>query len=200
MAEPRPDVDLFCEDLGHEVVVGALVRRIARDVGTAVDLRIQSAAGGVGRAVSELKAWQRWRAQGGFSPALLVVVLDANSVGAARRHSEIERVLDRSYFREVVIGTPDPYIERWLMADPTGFKRVLGVVPGREPSGADKARYKTHLTDVVMNAGHHVLTTVVEDFGPDLVAEMDLYRAGKQQPELGRFTQGLKASLTRLIG
>jgi hypothetical protein len=59
MAE-RLVLDLFCEDSGHEVFVTNLVRVMARSLTVPEPLvKPISARGGHGRAISELKAWQR---------------------------------------------------------------------------------------------------------------------------------------------
>lgn len=198
MAEVITDVDLFCEDVGHEVVVGALLRRVAAECGVSVDIHTRSARGGVGRALTELKTWQRLR-KGGvhFAPDLLVVALDANSKGVGARLKEVEKIVDRQYFLNVVCACPDPYIERWLLADEGAVHRVLDVSPGSAPDGASKARYKTHLRDVIERSGNLVLTTAVQDYGPELVEAMDLYRVSKLCPELGQFLTQTRAAFTR---
>ena len=54
MSDPLA-VDLFVEDLAHEVFVGALVERIAREEEVALSLQARSARGGHPRAL-ETKA------------------------------------------------------------------------------------------------------------------------------------------------
>ena len=50
-----PEVLLFGEDHGHEVVVGNLTQRLATEAGVALQVRTRSATGGHGRMLSELR-------------------------------------------------------------------------------------------------------------------------------------------------
>ncbi len=51
--------DLFVEDLAHEVFVGALARRIAREEQVVLSVQARSARGGHPRALEEFGAYQR---------------------------------------------------------------------------------------------------------------------------------------------
>ncbi len=57
MSEPLV-VDLFVEDRAHEVFVGALTNRIAREEQVALILQARSARGGHPRALGEFGAYQ----------------------------------------------------------------------------------------------------------------------------------------------
>jgi hypothetical protein len=70
MAE-RLVLDLFCEDNDHEVFVINLVRTMARELAVAEPrVRIISARGGHGKALTELKTWQRGLLKGPFPEAM----------------------------------------------------------------------------------------------------------------------------------
>ena len=58
MAEKR-HIDLFCEDLGHELFVRALVSRLSREVGVSIKISSRSVRGGHGRAISDFVKWQQ---------------------------------------------------------------------------------------------------------------------------------------------
>ena len=51
-------VDLFVEDLAHEVFVGALANRIAREEQVALSLQARSARGGHPRALQEFGTYE----------------------------------------------------------------------------------------------------------------------------------------------
>ena len=50
------EIALFVEDHAHRVIVGALVDRVAQEIGVAVHLQWRSATGGHGRSSSNLNA------------------------------------------------------------------------------------------------------------------------------------------------
>ena len=188
--------DLFCEDSGHEQFVGALVRRLAREEECEVILTSQSTRGGHGRAIAELKVWQRLVTMSGrvSVPDLLIVVIDANCEGWAQAQRRTAEAVDREAFPRVIIGSPDPHVERWCIADPEGFAKVVGRPPKRDPGKCDRDRYKDLLRQSIQAAHQPILTNEME-FAPDLVKEMDLFRAGKNQPSLKHFVDELRAAL-----
>lgn len=186
--------DLFCEDLGHENFTRALAARLCEELGVAARVLPRNARGGLGRAVQELRAWQRGIERLDAPRGdLLVVVLDANQMGSAAREREIESVLRRDLFPAVAIGCPDPYVERWYYSDPQAWRRAIGAaVPAVSPS--DRTGYERLLDQAIRDGGQLVLNDY-SDFAVEVVQEMDHFRAGKSQPSLGRFVDQLRAGL-----
>jgi hypothetical protein len=194
-----PSVDLFAEDRAHEAFISALVRRVFAEAGCSLELQARSAVGGHGRAITELKNYQRIlskRLLGLSKPDLVVVAIDANCRRFVDARSEVRAALDRTAAGEAVIACPDPHIERWFFADPAAFERAVGVyqAPGRKK--CDRDRYKRMLRDAVDRAGHPPTLGGVE-FANDVVREMDLYRAGGNEPSLGALIDGLRAFARR---
>lgn len=187
-------VDLFGEDAAHEDCGRALIGRVAAEEDVEVAVRAVSARFGIGRVKRELSAFQATVARvPGSQPDLLVVLADANRVGAPARRKEIEDALDPAVFPSIVVGTPDPYVERWLMADPPSFREQFGVQPSISRT-SDRHVWKRRLVSALEDAGQIVLQGGAE-FAPDIVAAMDLYRAGRTVPSLGAFIADLRAAI-----
>ncbi len=199
MADRPPRVDLYCEDLGHELFVRALLRRLAREEGIRISLRTRNGRGGHGRAISEFTAWQRTvsRQQAAGRPALLILVIDGNCRTWGEAHKTLTKEVDSAVFPSFVVGCPDPHIERWCLADPVAFGKVVGISPMADPGKCERDLYKTHLRQSISRGGQAILTDAME-FAPDLVAAMDFYRAGKNQRSLRLFIEELKKSLRTL--
>ena len=115
-------------------------------------------------------------------PDLLVVLADANDIGPAARRQELDAVIDHMLFPEVVIGTPDPYVERWLLADPVSFAELFGAEPDNR-GARDREAWKTRLERVLRDAGEVVIHGGAE-FATEIFDVMDFYRAGRQAGEL----------------
>lgn len=191
----RVRVDLFCEDLGHEQFCRALISRLARQEGVGLSLSVQSGRGGAGRALQELKAWQRAaRKLAPEGPDLLVVVLDANCEGWNAARNAVAKTVDASIFPRSVVGCPDPHIERWCIADPPTFRTVVGGDAPADPGKCEKNLYKRLLREAIERAGQVVLGDGME-FAPDLVEAMDLYRAARAQQSLRNFVDELTGAL-----
>jgi len=101
MSEVPVTLDLFVEDAGHQLLIEALIRRVARDEAIAIVPRTQSARGGHGRVLVELELSFKLRAQ---PSDLLVVAIDANCKGwnkgegrdrGAHSSREVSRHCDR---------------------------------------------------------------------------------------------------------
>lgn len=198
MAE-RPRIALFCEDRGHEQFVRALVERLAREAGLRPILQAPSARGGHARALEEFRIWQRsfLRETGHGLPDLLVLCIDANCTTWNEARREIEEAIDEAVIPHHVVGCPDPHVERWYIADPACFERLVGAQPGRDREKCERHFYK-RLVEAAVVAGGTPLLTGIADLAPDLVAGMDPYRAGKNQPSLGHFIAALRGALRRI--
>jgi len=198
MAEPVL-VDLYCEDHGHERFAKALLSRLASESVVALEFRSQSSRGGHGKALSEFKAWQQAVRSGFYDrrPALLVIMIDANRRGWHAMRGDIERSVDPALFPFVVIGCPDPHVERWYMADPQSFAEAIGRPPPPDPGTRERHVYKRLLREAIESAGQPILTDPTE-YADDIVTVMDLFRAEQQQPSLGGFVTDLRAAFRRL--
>jgi hypothetical protein len=197
----RPRVDLYCEDSGHEQFTRALLNRVGQDLSLRLDIRTAVARGGHGAALTEFKLWQRAVVSGrGIHheiPDLLVLVIDANSDGWAPMHRELEQSIDRSVFPRHAVGCPDPHVERWCFADPTAIHKVLGIAAPADPDKRERQFYKQLLRQTILAAEQPILTSEME-YAPDLVAHMDLFRAGKNQPSLKHFVDEIRGALQDL--
>lgn len=190
---------LFCEDRDHEQFIRALVSRFAREVGIRPVIHAPSARGGEGKAISEFKLWQRAfvRGEAQGTPDLLVLAIDGNCKGWKQARSELEAAVDGSKIPNHVIACPDPHIERWYIADPKAFERVVGALPRADQEKCERGFYKRLVEEAAERAGTPLLTGTA-DLAPDLVDGLDLYRAAKNQPSLGHFLKGLRAALRQL--
>lgn len=196
----RVRVSIFCEDRGHEQFVRPLVERLAREIGGRVATTIQNARGGRSRALAEFQAWQRSVQLGAVGvPDLVAVVVDTNCGTWADARRSVEERLDPSVFPRAVIGCPDPHVERWCLADPRTFQRVVGIAAPRDPGKCERDAYKHLLADSLARAGKPIATDEME-IALDIVDAMDLHRAVKKDRALGAFVGDLRTELTSLMG
>ncbi len=146
-------VDLFAEDRAHEALLGPLVRRIAREEGIDVDVRIRSARGGHAQALQEFRDYQKFVEKGaiqGSGPGLLVVAIDGNCATFTRNRAEIERATQPGFQDRLIAACPDPHIERWFVADPDSFHTVRRRArPGGSVQGEPAALPPQHRRHVV---------------------------------------------------
>ncbi len=199
MSDPLA-VDLFVEDHAHETFVGALIRRIAREVNVAVRLQARSARGGHGRALSEFGVYQRAVQSGGLglrTPDLVVVAIDGNCSTAREKRKEIENATLPRFPSRVVAACPNPHVERWFLADPESFHAVVGYRPSVGPEKCERQHYKQLLAGAVRQ-GRQPATLGGIEFAAELVTAMDLYRAGKTDPSLKAFIDDLRGGLREL--
>jgi hypothetical protein len=198
----RPRVDLYCEDNGHEQFARALVNRLAADLGFRPDLRTPSGRGGHGQAVTEFKLWQRAVTKGrgiGYDiPDLLILIIDGNCTDWSQAHRALQEIVDRQIFPRFVVGCPEPHVERWCLSDPDAVVKVLGLPPPADPGKCERKFYKQLLRQTIRAAGQPIITSEME-YAPDLVAAMDLYHAGKNQPSLRHFVDELRSALQLLV-
>lgn len=193
-------VDIFAEDLAHEAFFVPMLERVAREEGVAVSSRVRSGRGGHGRAVTEFKLYQQIvaRSAASFSaPDLLIVGIDGNCSTFTKARQTIRAATRAPFSDRLVVGCPDPHVERWYLADPESFKAVVGQRPtvGRKKCARDF--YKDALTKAVREAGHPIILRGIE-FASELVTGMDLFRAGKNDRSLKAFLDDLRGKLRTL--
>ena len=185
------DVTLFGEDHAHEVVVGALVARIAEENGIDIRQQWRSATGGHGRVARQLGRYVRdLRTHGSPWPDLVVVATDANCHGLRAR---VRQVTPRDVRAPVALAVPDPHVERWLLLDGAAFKAVLGhgcKAPDRKCS---RNRYKDLLIAAIRAAGSTPLLGGVE-YAEDIIRNMDIDRATSADASLRNFVDHLRAT------
>jgi hypothetical protein len=192
-------VTLFVEDRAHEGFLKPLIQRVAQEADRNITIRSYSARGGHPRALDELQTFQTLIERGvlGLSePDILVVGIDANcSPWHKVRQGVLERLASQRRSKAAV-ACPDPHIERWFMADPTSFEQALGRRPRPGKRKCEQDRYKRILAKTVREAGYPVGLGGIE-FAEDIVAAMDLYRAGKNEKSLKHFLDATRSLLTR---
>lgn len=177
-------------------VARALLRRVAGEVGLELSARTGTASSGIPRLKREMRAFQTLISRRPGAPDLLVILIDANAEGPSVRRTEIISILDESIFPEFVIGTPNPCVERWLLADPVSFVDIFGVQPEIGPAKTRDA-WKKRLVSTLELAGQIVVQGGAE-FAPEIIEVMDFYRAGKSDSTIRSFTDDLRAVLHRL--
>lgn len=193
-------VDIFVEDRAHEAFLLRLLERIAREENTAVSPRVRSARGGHGRAIDELKLYQDLVMKGVVGvthPDLLIVGIDSNCSSFTKAKKAIEAEILESFSARLVVACPDPHVERWYLADPESFKAVVGRSPRLGKKKCARDHYKNMLANAVRQAGHPPTLGGIE-FAQELVEDMDLYRAGKNDRSLKAFVDDLRNRLRTL--
>jgi len=190
-------VDLFVEDRAHEALLVPLLGRIASEEGMAVLPRVRSARGGHGRALDELKLYQKLvskDATGTTPPDLLVVGIDGNCSTFTKAKQGVQAAVQELFAHRLVVACPDPHVERWYLADPDSFQAVVGQRPTVGKKKCVRDHYKDALAKAVRQAGHPPTLGGIE-FAPDLVAAMNLYRAGRNVRSFRAFVDDLRGKL-----
>ena len=193
-------VDLFAEDRAHEELLKSLVVRIVQEEELFVRVRVRTARGGHGRAISEFQLYQRLAVSdnpNSESADVIVVAIDGNCSSFAKAREYIQRATVESLVERLVIACPDPHIERWYLADPPSFERVVGHRPMVGTKKCARHHYKRILADSIRHGGNPA-TLGGPEFAYELVDVMDLYRAGRSNKSLKAFLDDLRTKLRSL--
>lgn len=193
-------VDLFAEDIAHEKLLVGLIERVAREEGITVwRPQIRSARGGHAKVISEFRTYQHSLTKGyvNSSSDLVVVAIDSNCTTFSQTRAEIEQETQDQFKHLIVPACPDPHIERWYMADPDSFYRIVGQRPVLAQKKCERGYYKNILQTAIREAGHPQPLGGVE-FAAELAEAMDLYQAGKADVSLKAFLDDLRAALKTL--
>ncbi|MBI2833273.1 MAG: hypothetical protein HYX76_02470 [Acidobacteria bacterium] len=190
-------VDVFVEDHAHEAFLVPMLERIAREENLVASPRVRSARGGHSRAIAELKLYQQVVERGtpGLAlPDLLLAGIDGNCSTFAKAKKTIQGATHAPFSHRLVVASPDPHVERWYLADPDSFRAVVGRGPSIGRKKCERDYYKNVLAKAVRQAGHPVMLGGTE-FARELVDNMDLYRAGKNDRSLKAFVDDLRSTL-----
>jgi hypothetical protein len=190
-------LDLFAEDRAHEELLRALATRIAGEEDRSLTVRIRSARGGHGRALTEFDLYKRSLEIGILSqPDLVIVAIDANCQRFNQAQKAIRERLAPPLADRVAVACPDPHIERWYMADPESFHEVVGRRPALPRAKCDRDFYKRLLIQAIRDSGQ-VPTLGGVEFAQELAGAMDLYRAGREDHSLKAFVDDFRGMLRR---
>lgn len=186
-------IALFVEDIAHEQVIGALVRRVARERNVPVRLDWRNARHGHGKVVVELRDYLRdLRRQSSLTPDMIIVGTDANCRGLNDRINDLS--IPDSPPAPMVLAIPDPHIERWLLLDGAAFKAVFGRGCDAPDQKCNRDRYKMRLIEEITAAGITPSFSGIE-YAEDIVEQMDIDRAARIDASFGRFLDNLRTKL-----
>jgi hypothetical protein len=199
------EIGYFLEDMGHQRFLLALVERVAKETGLSPDRlhhEVRSATGGLGKALGELRRFLRDVHRERSQPFnLMVVAIDSNCQGYSKRRQEIRGIVKRSgYQSPVVCAVPEPHIERWYLADPSGFQKALGsdAAPEVPPYKCERGRYKDALRQAVQRTGIVAPLGGLE-YGSAIALALNLYAAGKANAGFKHFVDDVRAVLAPLV-
>ncbi|WP_373025845.1 DUF4276 family protein [Thioalkalivibrio sp.] len=185
-------IALFVEDYAHQQFLGALIQRLAEESGVPIQLDWRNARRGHGAVVKEFKQYLRdVQMQGDEQPDLIVAATDANCKGLRDRTTALRGVTPQADLN-IVFAVPDPHIERWLLVDSGAFKKVFGRGCNAPDQKCERARYKKMLIDAIRESGITPSLGGIE-YAEDIVKEMDLGQAARNDASLQRLLEDLNA-------
>lgn len=190
----------FLEDNAHTKFVPVLFHRLADEAGVNLIEKDYEPMGGAGPTIKGIRQLLvDIESDSELQPDILVVGIDADCSQPGERSRQ---VLAASKFERyggmLVVAEPEPHIESWYLADPACIQRLLRIpaIPPAPDARCRKQDYKNQLRVTARSSGRHAPLGGVE-YGPEIAATMDLYRAGRRVPSLRRFVDDARACLTR---
>lgn len=184
------NVALFGENFAHQQVIGALIKKLAAENVSKLNLQWRSAVRGYGRVVTEFARFlQELESLNELTPDLIVIATDANCKGFRHRSKEF-RI--ENPCAPIVQAIPDPHIERWLLLDGAAFKSVFGKGCASPDLKCDRSRYKHLLTTAIRETGIVPSLGGIE-FAEDIVSQMDIKRAAQQDESFAKFADNIQS-------
>lgn len=185
-------IALFVEDFAHQEFLGALLQRLAYEHGVEINLDWRNARRGHGAVVNEFRQYLRdLRRSGDEQPDLVIAATDANCKGMAERTRALRDVAAGTTLH-LVFAVPDPHIERWLLVDSAAFKTVFERGCNAPDQKCERGRYKKMLIDAIRASGITPMLSGIE-YAEDIVKEMDLRQAARNDASLKRLIEELEA-------
>jgi len=202
----RINIAFFFEDIGHENFVQGLVKRLLREKAQGkIEVygdNLSSRGGSIIRTnfIEFMKSSSEGRA-GQYD--LVLVVHDANCHTVPKVKNEFISIARRFNYpnEDIVFAIPDPYIERWYLADPKGFaKGIKGkkvpALPGYFHDKSQRHYYKDRLVEA-LRANLIGSSIGGAEFGFDIAQEIDIKKAGKVDPNFAKFIADFNGCLKR---
>ncbi len=127
---------------------------------------------------------------------VLIIVQDADSNSEAEVRNEVHLHINHvGYPSETIVAAPEPYIEAWYLADPVSIQTTTGSQDLiQNPQGSsDKDIYKRELSRAFPYAPLGGI-----EYADEIVANMDLYRAGQNVSSLNHFIAEVRSKLIQL--
>lgn len=199
MADKAFRVYIIAEDAAQESVTRALLRRISREEGVRVSVSI-AIKGGYGGVLTEIKGFQRALEQLAIpagSPDLLLVLGDANCHNFQERKSDIISAINTNIFPFLVIGCPDPHVEKWLLIDQHALRSLFGVSTNISLDKCIRDYYKKELQKVIRLAGWPMTQEGIE-YSYDIIQNIDFPRAERNDHSFKDFICGLRSTLRNI--
>lgn len=185
------NISLFVEDTGHREFLNALLLKIARQHNITIVIKFESARGGHGTAITELKLFVRDLQRNNRTlPDLLIAATDGNCKGYVARKQEVDNVT-KQFRGTVICAIPDPHIERWFLLDSAAFKETFGIGCSVPAYKCDRYLYKKLYNETLTRAGRESILGGIEYVGM-LVDAMDLDKLERSEDSLGRFLKSLR--------
>lgn len=182
---------LFCEDVGHEKVIKALIEKML--VKESAQVKTLSARHGKGRALAELEKYLKQIERGQTdTPDAIVAAIDANCKGYQEKRNEIDLKIPKSLSSLPILhAIPSPHIERWLLLDSQAFKLVFGKGCNAPDQKCEKDRYKSILRDAITSVGATTLLGGIE-YAEEIIGHMEIAKMKIQDDSLKKFIEEIE--------
>lgn len=189
----------FLEDRAQEGFIKALVERVAKEEGIALqnlNHQIRSTRGGY-RVIAAFRKFIKDTIKT-LSPEVdfLIVAIDGNCKGHKDRVRELEKFVKPSHplKNKIIYAVPDPHIERWYIMDQRAFKEGVGLNKGPDlpPYKCKKEHYKQVINRALRESEVSSLLGGVE-YAERIVENIsDLDSLGKQNAGFQNFVGDLR--------
>lgn len=200
----NPGFHCFVEDDAHESFMRAFLPALWTREGRTGTSPIQflTNRGGTPKLFGSLRDTLR-RIKRGASPiSPLIVLIDANCHGPNDRRREVLKLAEKEAHgpHNMIVGTPDPHIERWL-ADPAAIAKAFdGKVSTALPvKKCARDYYKRLLADMFSGFEFVPLSGGVE-FADRIVPGIDFDNPSSGDHQLTEFANSLRAHIRSLSG
>lgn len=196
----------FFEDFAHQTFMTGLVSRlVAEKAGVGIELKPITICEGGGSKIYSLfkrytKDWKMGRAE---KYDIIVVVNDANCKGVSEVRKRFENDAKSVNFpsEDIVYAIPDPYIERWYLADCLNFTKAVqgNEVPSQLPYMHKKTQrhfYKDKLIEALQING---IESGGTELGEDIAKLVDFSTIGNIDSNFASFIDDFRRCLSRKL-
>lgn len=186
-------VVLFGEDYGHEMTIGALVKRLAEEHNVEIEPDWRATKGGYSKVVNQLRIYinnvNQYRDP---LPDLTIVATDANDKGLGARKRELQKIGQLNAPDRMIYAIPDPHIERWLLLDEAAVNSVLGINFEVTKQSGGRGLYKRLLVEAVQASGNTPALGGIE-YAEEIIRKMNIRQASRADESFKQFVEALQS-------